>query len=60
VRIVSRGRKPLTLTLFAVAAFVISVLFAFGEVAYKRKFPKVTGVFVALFAMLLIGSVVIH
>lgn len=48
------------LTLFAVAAFVISVLFAFGEVAYKRSFPKVTGAFVALFAMLLMGSVIIH
>ncbi|HZQ43124.1 MAG TPA: hypothetical protein VFA99_07720 [Acidobacteriaceae bacterium] len=48
------------LTLFAVAALVISVLFAFGEIAYKRKFPKVTGAFVALFAMLLMGSVIIR
>jgi hypothetical protein len=54
------GEKPLMLTLFAVAAFVISVLFAIGEVAYKRAFPKVTGVIVALFAALLVGSVVIH
>jgi len=50
----------LILTLFAVAAFAISVLFAFGEIAYKRTFPKVTGAFVALSAMLLLGSVVIH
>lgn len=48
------------LTLFAVAAFAISVLFAFGEVAYKRSFPKVTGGFVALFAMLLMGSMFMH
>jgi hypothetical protein len=60
LRIVSRGRKPLMLTLFAVAAFVISVLFAMGEVAYKRSFPKVTGAFVALFAALLVGSVFVH
>lgn len=58
--IVPRGRKPLILTLFAVAAFAISVLFAMGEVAYKRSFPKVTGAFVALFGMLLMGSVFIH
>ena len=31
------GEKPRMLTLFAVAAFVISVLFAMGEVAYKRS-----------------------
>ena len=48
------------LTLFAVAALVISVLFAMGEVAYKRKFPKVTGAFVALFSILLLGSVFMH
>ena len=48
------------LTLFAVAAFVISVLFAMGEVAYKRSFPKVTGVFVALFFVLLVGSAFMH
>jgi len=48
------------LTLFAVAAFVISVLFAMGEVAYKRTFPKVTGAFVALFSVLLLGSVFMH
>lgn len=48
------------LTLFAVAAFAISVLFAFGEVAYKRSFPKVTGAFVALFSVLLLGSVIIR
>jgi hypothetical protein len=60
MRIVSRGRKTLMLTLFAVAAFVISVLFAMGEVAYKRSFPKVTGAFVALFAVLLVGSVFVH
>jgi len=48
------------LTLFAVAAFVISVFFAMGEVAYKRAFPKVTGAFVALFAMLLMGSMFMH
>jgi hypothetical protein len=48
------------LTLFAVAAFAISVLFAMGEVAYKRSFPKVTGAFVALFAVLLVGSVFVH
>jgi len=45
------------LTLFAVAAFAISVLFALGEVAYKRSFPKMTGAFVALFGALLMGSV---
>ena len=60
IRIVSRGRKPRMLTLFAVAAFVISVLFAMGEVAYKRSFPKVTGVFVALFLVLLVGSAFMH
>jgi integral membrane sensor domain MASE1 len=54
------GEKPRMLTLFAVAAFVISVLFAMGEVAYKRSFPKVTGVFVALFLMLLVGSAFMH
>jgi hypothetical protein len=54
------GEKPLMLTLFAVAAFVISVLFAMGEVAYKRSFPKVTGAIVALFAVLLVGSVFVH
>ena len=48
------------LTLFAVAAFAISVLFAFGEIAYKRSFPRVTGAFVALFSMLLVGSVLIR
>jgi hypothetical protein len=48
------------LTLFAVAAFVISVLFAMGEVAYKRSFPKVTGAFVALFSLLLLGSVLVR
>ncbi|HTV09608.1 MAG TPA: hypothetical protein VMD97_11240 [Candidatus Aquilonibacter sp.] len=48
------------LTLFAVAAFAISVLLAMGEVAYKRRFPRVTGAFVALFAMLLIGSFFVH
>ncbi|HXS11346.1 MAG TPA: hypothetical protein VN734_01470 [Acidobacteriaceae bacterium] len=48
------------LTLFAVAAFVISVLFAIGEVAYKRSFPKVTGAFVALSGMLLMGSMFVH
>jgi len=48
------------LTLFAVAAFVISVFFAIGEVAYKRSFPKATGVFVALFGMLLMGSMFMH
>lgn len=48
------------LTLFAVAAFAISVLFAFGEVAYKRSFPKVTGAIVAVTAVLLLGSVVIR
>jgi len=50
----------LILTLFAVAAFAISVLLAMGEVAYKRSFPKVTGAFVALFGMLLMGSMFIH
>jgi hypothetical protein len=54
---VSRGEKPLMLTLFAVAAFAISVLLAMGEVAYKRRFPRVTGAFVALFGALLVGSV---
>ncbi|HEX5283261.1 MAG TPA: hypothetical protein VFW30_04005 [Bryocella sp.] len=48
------------LRLFAVALFVISVLFAMGEVAYKRSFPKVTGAFVALFAALLMGSVFVR
>jgi hypothetical protein len=48
------------LTLFAVAALVISVLFAFGEVAYKRSFPKTTGAFVALFSVLLLGSVLVR
>lgn len=48
------------LTLFAVAALVISVLFAFGEIAYKRSFPKLTGAFIALFAVLLVGSVFIR
>ena len=48
------------LTLFAVAAFAISVLLAMGEAAYKRNWPKVTGGFVALFAVLLVGSVVIR
>jgi hypothetical protein len=48
------------LTLFAVAAFVISILFAMGEVAYKRSFPKVTGAFVALFSVLLLGSVLVR
>ena len=48
------------LTLFAVAAFVISLMVAMGEVAYKRSFPKVAGAFVALFAVLLVGSVFIH
>lgn len=48
------------LTLFAVAAFAISVLFAFGEIAYKRSFPKVTGAFVALFSVLLLGSVLVR
>ena len=48
------------LTLFAVAAFAISVLFAMGEVAYKRSFPKVTGALVALFGMLLMGSMFMH
>jgi hypothetical protein len=48
------------LTLFAVAALVISVLFAFGEVAYKRSFPKVTGAFVALSSLLLLGSVFVR
>lgn len=50
----------MVLTLFAVGAFVISVLFALGEVAYKRSFPKIAGAFVALFGVLLLGSVVIH
>lgn len=54
------GEKPRMLTLFAVAAFVISGLFALGEVAYKRSFPKVTGAFVALFLVLLVGSVFVH
>jgi hypothetical protein len=58
--IVSPGEKSLMLTLFAVAAFAISVLFAMGEVAYKRSFPKVTGAFVALFSVLLLGSVFVH
>ena len=48
------------LTLFAVAAFVISVFFAMGEVAYKRSFPRVTGAFVAGFLALLVGSVFMH
>jgi len=48
------------LTLFAVAAFVISVLFAIGEAAYKRSFPRATGAFVALFGMLLMGSMFMH
>ncbi|HSU18759.1 MAG TPA: hypothetical protein VLI45_03360 [Acidobacteriaceae bacterium] len=48
------------LTLFAVAALVISVLFAMGEVAYKRSWPKMTGAFVALFSVLLLGSVFIR
>jgi hypothetical protein len=48
------------LMLFAVAAFAISVLLAMGEVAYKRRFPRVTGAFVALFGVLLLGSVFIH
>ena len=56
----SRREKNWMLTLFAVAAFVISVLFAMGEVAYKRTFPKVTGAFVALFAVLLAGSVFVR
>lgn len=48
------------LTLFAVAALVISILLAMGEAAYKRNWPKITGAFVALFAVLLVGSIVIH
>jgi hypothetical protein len=60
MRIVSRGRKPRMLTLFAVAAFAISVLLAIGEAAYKRTWPKATGVFVALFAVLLMGSVMMR
>ena len=48
------------LTLFAVAAFVISVFFAIRDVAYKRSFPKATGAFVALFGMLLMGSMFMH
>ncbi|HEV2576927.1 MAG TPA: hypothetical protein VGU25_06930 [Acidobacteriaceae bacterium] len=48
------------LTLLAVALFVISVLFAMGEAAYKQSFPKVTGAFVVLFAALLMGSVFVH
>jgi hypothetical protein len=48
------------LTLFAVAALAISVLFAFGEIAYKRSFPKRTGAFVALFSVLLLGSVLVR
>jgi hypothetical protein len=46
--------------LFAVAAFAISVMLAMGEVAYKRTWPKVTGGFVALFAVLLMGSVFVR
>jgi integral membrane sensor domain MASE1 len=48
------------LTLFAVAAFVISLFLAMGEVAYKRSFPKVMGAFVALFGVLLVGSVFVR
>jgi hypothetical protein len=48
------------LTLFAVAAFAISVLFAMGEAAYKRRFPRVAGAFVALSAVLLVGSVIVR
>lgn len=48
------------LTLFAVAAFAISVLLAFGEVAYKRDWPRMTGAFVILFSVLLLGSVFGH
>ena len=54
------GEKPRMVTLFAAAAFVISVLFAMGEVAYKRSFPKVMGAFVALFLVLLVGSAFLH
>jgi hypothetical protein len=48
------------LTLFAVAAFAISVLFAMGEVAYRRSWPRVTGAIVALTSALLIGSVIVR
>jgi hypothetical protein len=48
------------LTLFAVAAFAISVLFVMGEVAYKRTWPRVTGAILALTSALLIGSVLIR
>ena len=48
------------ITLFAVAALVISVLFALGEVCYKCTWPKATGGFVAFFVVLLVGSFFIH
>jgi hypothetical protein len=48
------------LTLFAVAALAISILLAMGEAAYKRNWPKVAGVFVVLFAVLLVGSVIVR
>jgi succinate-acetate transporter protein len=54
------GEKARMFLLLFMALFVISVLFAMGEIAYRRRFPKVAGVFVALFAVLLVGSVFVR
>lgn len=48
------------LTLLVMAAFVISVLFAIGEIVYRRSWPRATGAFVALFSMLLLGCIFVR